>query len=74
VNTAQQVEYKALIQNRTLQIDAPHVSYQATVYHTSGMKIGTFSNNQTFKFDAAGQYIVKLETAQGTVVKKLAVF
>ncbi|OJV31996.1 MAG: hypothetical protein BGO29_00735 [Bacteroidales bacterium 36-12] len=72
VNTTQQVEYKVLIQNRTLQIDAP--SYQATVYHTSGVKIGTFSNNQSYHFDLPGQYIVKIETAQGTVVKKLAVF
>ncbi len=74
VNTTQQAEYKALIQKRTLQIDAPHVSYHATVYHTSGVKIGAFSNNQSYHFDLPGQYIVKIETAQGTVVKKLAVF
>lgn len=67
-------QFQFHLNQSNLFVDSKNIAFVAHVYNVAGVQVGSFTNNQTFKFDAAGQYIVKLETAQGTVVKKLAVF
>lgn len=60
--------------NRNLDIKTDLTLHQASIYNLSGVKVGELRKGDTYKFQLPGQYIVKVETAQGTVVKKLAVF
>ncbi|GAB1416697.1 hypothetical protein MASR2M117_21030 [Paludibacter sp.] len=60
--------------NRNLTITTDLDIRQTSIYDFSGVRVGEVQQGNTYKFQLPGQYIVKVETAQGTIIKKVAVF
>ena len=60
--------------DRTLRIEGIAVDYKASIYNITGAKVGILQKGETYTFQHAGNYIVRIETTKEAVAKKIAVF
>lgn len=60
--------------DRTLEIKNQDLNFAASVISLAGLQIGQFINGEKFTLSAAGAYLVRIETNEGTVTKKITVF
>lgn len=58
---------------RTLEITNANSNYIASIYNLAGTKIGNVQKGKLFTFLVPGPYIVKIESAEKTITRKIIV-
>lgn len=62
------------LNGRSFEIKSDVQGYNATIFNPAGLQVGSLRTGETFTFATAGVYLVRVETAEGTFAKKIAVF
>ena len=59
---------------RSLEVKNNDMNFTAYVYNLAGIQIGKLNKGELLTIPAAGSYLIQVETPEGTVTKKIAVF
>lgn len=58
---------------RTLEITNANNDYIASIYNLAGTKIGNVQKGKPFTFKTAGPYVIKIESAEKSITRKIIV-
>lgn len=64
---------KLSLLGRLLTITDTDPDYKASIYNLAGVQIGELQKGRTFDFQSPGHYLVKIETAEKTITRKIVV-
>jgi len=58
---------------RSLEVKYNNMDYTATVFDLAGVNMGKIRQGETYTLPVAGTYLVRVETLEGTITKKVVV-
>lgn len=74
LNEAKMNNIKIQLANRKLQIDNAGEDFKATIYNLTGVQLGNIKRGEFFNIQAVGSYLVRIQTADRIITKKIVAF
>lgn len=73
VNQHKIEEMQLKVSDKSLKIINTEINYKASIYNLAGIQIGIIRNGQSYDFQCPGHYLVKVETAEESITRKIVI-